>query len=65
MKIFINYNFLRIDDFGKITQNEFVSLLHQEQKLRYDTFSHKITGRQEDLYNLLVDLTFYDTIVII
>lgn len=65
MKIFIDYSYLRIDDFGKITQNEFVLLLQQEQELRYDTFSHKITGRQADLYNLLVDLTFYDTIVII
>lgn len=65
MKIFIDYSYLRIDEFGKITKREFMPLLHQEHELRYDTFSHKITGRQADLYNLLVDLTFYDTIVII
>lgn len=65
MKIFIGYTFLRIDDFGKIKESEFIHFLQQEHRLHYDTFSHKITGKQDDIYDLLVVLSFYDTIVLI
>lgn len=65
MKIFANFNYLRIEEFGKMDEGDFMFLLERDYNLSYSPLSNKIFGEPSQLFNLLVELSSVEDLTLI